>query len=155
MARKILTIMKIPALLLIICLIFQTSIIGFLSKTMTKISIAFTDINKFKNYNIELVHKKAKEELQKEYTEVLYIWPFGLKLGYTIAKNLDIDKVIKDIESLDKKTLYAKIDSISNKSIADNFRRQIGLKMQESNAGRQLESLWLKITSRETKRAAE
>ena len=148
MLKIFFSIIKTLILLLAIGLIFQTPIIGFSFKAMTKLSVAFADINKFKNYNIELVHKKAEQEQQKEYCEVLYIWPFSLKLGYTIAKNVDIDKVIRDIELLDKETFYRQIDSISNKDIADDFRRHIGFKAGEDNIGSQLKSLWLKIMKR-------
>lgn len=141
-------------LLFIIVLFFQSPIIGFTFKTVTKAFVAVSDFNKLKKHYIDVLNKMDEEEFQRKYSEVLCVWPFNLKFSYIFAEHMTKERVIKDIESLDKKRIYATINSIPNKAIAYNFKQYLSNKMQEiknSNAVKQINNLWNKIIIKERK----
>jgi hypothetical protein len=134
--------------LLIIGLYFRNSIIGFVFKTLTKASVVMQDISILKKDSIDKLNKMDAEEFQRQYTKVLHVRPFYLKFSYIVKEHMTKEQVIKDIESLDKKKIYAIIDSIPDKAIIDNFKQYLSNKKQEilnSNIVKQINKLWNKM----------
>lgn len=110
------------------------------------------DIKKLKKDNIAKLNKMDGEKFQKRYVkvyEVIKDLPFSLKVRYGVTRYMNKERAIKNVESLDKKKMYAIIDSLPHRVIANQFKQYLSEKKQKiekSNLLEQINKLWYKMT---------
>lgn len=92
-----------------------------------------------------------KDKFEKKYAKVykaIESLPYKLKAKYGVSKNMAKEVAVKDIASLDKKTIYEIIDLIPERIIADQFKhylRKEKKEIQKSNIIEQIIGFWNKM----------
>lgn len=125
--------------------------IGSTFKALAKAFVAVVDIDKLKKSNIDKLNKMDRDKFEKRYAKVYKATgglPYKLKAKYGISENMAKEVAIKDIASLDKKTIYEIIDLIPERIIADQFRQYLSQEkkeMKESNIIEQIIGFWNKM----------
>lgn len=155
--------LKQISLLLILTLCFeglvfaqgQTSvedkIIGSIFKVLAKTFVAVGDINKIKKDNIEVLSKMKEEKFNKRYAQVyndIKDLPIELKVRYGIGEAMTKKQAIRNIEALDRQTIYEGIDSIPDTFIAHQFKQYLSEKkeeIQKSYVVEQINKFWKNI----------
>lgn len=129
----------------------EDKIIASTFKALAKVFVAIADINKLRKDNIDKLNKMDKEKFQERYVKVYQVikdLPPKLKMSFSITKGMTKDQVIGNTESIDKKKLYAIIDSLPDAFIAKHFKRYLNEKkqaLQKNNIPEQINKFWNKI----------
>lgn len=129
------------------------NIIGSTFKTLAKAFVSTSDIEKIKKNNIEKLKKMDEANFRKRYNRIFNTIkdaPF-LKDSYGLTQDLTKQEAIEKICSLDKKKIYAVLNSVPNTFIANQFRLYLTEKKQEiqkSNIAVQIRQLWNKIKAK-------
>lgn len=129
----------------------EDRIIGLTFKALAKAFVAIVDINKLKKSNIDKMMKMKEDKFNSKYAkvyEVIKDLPSELKAGYAVTEHMTKEQAIRNIKSLDKKKIYAMIDSIPDVIIAREFRQYLSKKKQEiqkNNVVGQINRFWAKM----------
>lgn len=97
-------------------------------KVLAKAFVAIVDIDKLKKNNIDKLNKMDKDKFEKRYAKVYRViegLPYKLKVKYGVTGHMVKEIAIKNIASLDKKTIYEIIDLIPDRIIADQFKQYL------------------------------
>jgi hypothetical protein len=126
------------------------AIIGSTFKTLAKAFVVTANIEKLKKDNVDKLKKKNNDKFRAQYAKFYAILENSpsLRARYGLVENMTKDEAVAKIKSLDKKKIYAAIDDIPNKLIADQFRLYLGRKkqeMQNSNMVVQIRQTWERI----------
>ncbi len=126
----------------------EDRVIGSTFKTLAKGYVLTADIAELKRAQIEKLKSIEQEKFNERYAriyEVIKDLPYTLKAAYNISERMTPRQAVKDIESLDKAAIYAIIDSLPDKTIADEFRRYLSRMAQQEQKGNiigQIKSFW-------------
>ena len=119
-------------------------------KSLAKTFVAVTDIDKLKKNNIKKLNKMSDVKFKKQQAKaypVLKELPLALKDEYGVQEEMSKAQVIKNIESLDKKKMYAIIDSVPDAVISRLFKQELNkakLEMFKSDPLGQIKKFWEK-----------
>lgn len=132
----------------------EDRIVGLSFKSLAKAFVAISDIDKVKKNNIDKLKKINEDKFKQRYVKVYRIikdLPVELKVKYGITEAMTKERVIKDVESLDKNKTYEIIDAIPDAIIAEQFKEYLREKKQEiqkSSLIEQINMFWNKITEK-------
>lgn len=130
---------------------WEERLIGSAFKNLARAFVAIVDIKKLKKDNIKKLKKMDEQKFKKRYAEVYEFireFPAALKNSYAIKEEMPRAQAIKNIESLNKQKIYGIIDSLSDKTVSDIFKRYLAEKkeqIQQSNLMQQVNRTWNKI----------
>jgi len=129
--------MKIKtALLLTVILLFQNpasgeaatlgeKVIGKTIKTVVRLVVATTNIEKVKKKIVNKLNAIDDEEFKARYAgfyELIKDLPPDIKAAYKVTPHMTRQEMIENIESVDKKEVYRIISRIPDKTVTDLFR---------------------------------
>lgn len=131
----------------------QDKIIAGTFKALAKTFVASVDINRVKLENIEKIRKMDEIKYKKRYAKaylVLKDLPPELKRAYAIKEEMPKWQAIRNIYSLDKKTIYKIVDLAPDILIAAQFHEYLRKKKEDLgsfNLVTQINKIWKEITA--------
>lgn len=114
----------------------QDKLIGAAFKGLARAFVALADVDKLKKENIRRLERMDENKFRKRFAKVYEAvreLPESLRSAYGISEHMSRQQAINAVELLDKKRIYAIIDSVPDAAIAGCFRRSLG----SGRAGRQ------------------
>ncbi len=135
---------------------FSDKIIGSTFKIMAKTFVKTVNMDKLKSVNIAKLQKMSDDKFAKknlkvyEFTKDL---PLDLKEKYCVSDHMTRQQAIDNINSLDKKEVYALINKIPNTLIATKFRQYVNnsrQKVVDSNLVGYIKNMWSGFAGRAT-----
>ena len=104
----------------------KQKVIGKTIKTMVRFVVATTNIEKVKKRLVNKLGLMRDEQFRAQYAkfyELIKDVPQDIKTNYKVTPRMTKDEMIENIESMDKKKAYKIINSISDKTAAELFKR--------------------------------
>lgn len=129
--------MKINIVLLTLILFLQTpvfaesaslkqKVIGKTIKTVVRLCVATTNIEKVKKRLVSKLGLMRDGQFRAQYVkfyELIKDMPQDIKTSYKVTPHMTKKEMIENIESMDKKKAYKIINSISDKTVAELFKK--------------------------------
>lgn len=103
-------------------------IIGATIKSVVKLVVATTNIEKVKKKLINKLEKIEDKEFRIRYTNfygLIKDLPQDIKDTYRVTPRMTREQMIKNIKSVDKKTVYKIINRIPDKMVAGLFKQYL------------------------------
>jgi len=103
-------------------------VIGTTVKTAVNTVVAVTNLEKTKKKLINKLDVMDEEALRVRYAEFYELikdLPQDIKTTYKITPHMTKNQMVKNINSVNKKEIYAIIDRIPDKTIADLFKEYL------------------------------
>lgn len=127
---------------------FEDRAIALLLKDLARGFTAVADIEKIKRDNVRKIRRMDEEKFRKKCIRIcdsIKDMPPAIKDEYRLAPDMSKEQVVRDIESLDKKKIYAIIDATPDQMLAQMFKRHLAYakeKFQFSNFAVSVRKLW-------------
>ncbi len=130
--------MKIKILSLLIIFLFLRpslaeaglgeKVISSTVKTVVKTAVAVTNLEKTKKKLVNKLDAMDEEEFRVRYAEFYKLikdLPEDIKTTYKVTPYMTKDQMVKNINSVNKKEIYAIINRIPDKTVADLFKEYL------------------------------
>lgn len=104
----------------------KQKVIGKTIKTVARLAVATTNIEKVKKRLINKLGLMKDEQFRARYAkfyDLIKDMPQDIKASYKVTPYMTKEEMRGNIESMDKKKAYKIINSISDKTVAELFKR--------------------------------